>query len=52
MYGNIRLPRIELPKFRGDVLKWQSFWGQFEALVGEANIPTVNKFGYLHSPLR
>ena len=25
VYGNIRLPCIELPKF-SDVLKWQSFW--------------------------
>ena len=33
------------------MLKWQSFWKQFEALVGEANIPTVSKFGYLHSSL-
>lgn len=49
--SNVRLPRIELPKFRGDVLEWLSFWEQFEALVGDSNIPAVNKFGYLYSSL-
>ena len=49
--SNIRLPRIELPKFSGNVLEWLSFWEQFEALVGEANIPAISKFGYLHSSL-
>ena len=49
--NNIKLPRIELPKFSGNVLEWQSYWEQFEALVGEANIPDITKFGYLHSSL-
>ncbi|XP_045101470.1 uncharacterized protein LOC123498431 [Portunus trituberculatus] len=49
--NNIRLPRIELPKFSGDVLEWQSFWEQFEALVGVTNIPDVSKYGYLQSSL-
>ncbi|KAK3873849.1 hypothetical protein Pcinc_021180 [Petrolisthes cinctipes] len=51
MSNIIRLPRIELPKFSGNVLEWLSFWEQFEALVGEANIPAVSKFGYLLSSL-
>ncbi|KAK3883912.1 hypothetical protein Pcinc_011767 [Petrolisthes cinctipes] len=42
MSNIIRLPRIELPKFSGNVLEWLSFWEQFEALVGEANIPAVS----------
>ena len=49
--GNVKLPRIELPKFSGDVLEWQSYWEQFEALVGEATIPDISKFGYLQSSL-
>lgn len=49
--GNVKLPRIELPRFSGDVLEWQSFWEQFEALVGQATIPDISKFGYLQSSL-
>uniref|UniRef100_A0A0P4W3S4 Uncharacterized protein n=1 Tax=Scylla olivacea TaxID=85551 RepID=A0A0P4W3S4_SCYOL len=33
------------------LLDWLSFWKQFEALVGEANIPFISKFSYLHSSL-
>lgn len=48
---NIKLPRIELHKFSGHALEWQSFREQFEAFVGEAGIPAVCKFGYQHSSL-
>ena len=31
--SNLKMPRIELPKFSGDVLKFQNFWNHFEAAV-------------------
>ena len=36
--SNIKLPRIELPKFSGDVLQFQNFWDQFEAAVHDMMI--------------
>ena len=50
--SNLKLPRIELPKFSGDVLKFQNFRDQFEAAVHDnADLPNVQKFTYLRSVL-
>ena len=50
--SNLKLPRIELPKFNGDVLKFQNFWDQFEAAVhNNVDLPNVQKFTYLRSVL-
>ena len=49
---NIKLPKIELPRFNGDVLKFNAFWQQFAACVDELDIPTVTKFNYLSGVLR
>ena len=51
-WSNLKLPRIELPKFSGDVLKFQNFWDQFEAPVHDNDdLPNVQKFTYLRSVL-
>jgi hypothetical protein len=45
---NIKLPKFDLPKFGGDVMKFMTFWQQFTACVDEhEDIPTVTKFNYL-----
>jgi hypothetical protein len=45
---NIKLPKLDLPKFSGDVMKFMTFWQQFTACVDEQeDIPTVTKFNYL-----
>ena len=50
--SNLKLPRIELPKFNGEVLKFQNFWDQFEAAVHtNDDLPNVQKFTYLRSVL-
>ena len=50
--SNLKLPRIELPKFSGDVLKFQNFWDQFEAVVHDNDdLPNVQKFTDLRSVL-
>ncbi len=48
---DVRLPKLELPKFQGDVLEWESFWDQFRASVHESELPEVTKFTYLKSLL-
>lgn len=49
--NNVRLPHIDLPRFRGELTSWQSFWDRFTALVDESDLPLVNKFTYLLSLL-
>ena len=41
------LPKIDLPKFHGDVLKFRPFWQQFVACVDDHDLPDVTKFNYL-----
>ena len=47
----VKLPKLVLPKFSGDVLQWQSFWDQFTAAVHLSDLPDINKFTYLRSLL-
>ena len=47
-----KLPKIEIPKFNGKPIEWQSFWDQFSAAVdSKTNIPDVVKFSYLKGVL-
>ena len=47
----VKLPKLVLPKFSGDVLQWTSVWEQFNAAVHQSDLPDVNKFTYLKSLL-
>ncbi len=47
----VRLPKLIMPKFSGDMLQWQSFWDMYRATVHEGNLPTISKFTYLQSLL-
>ena len=42
-----RLPRLDLPKFSGDVLKWPEFWDLFQSSVHVRPLPDVDKLSYL-----
>ena len=46
-----RLPKLELPKFAGNIVEWQAFWDQFEAVVHKSDLPPVSKFPYLKALL-
>ena len=47
---DLKLSRIEVPKFNGDELKSQNFWDQFEAAVhNNDDLPKLQKFTYLCS---
>lgn len=47
-----KLPRLELPKFSGELTDWQAFWDRFEALVDQSELPVISKFSYLQSLLK
>ncbi|XP_055633266.1 uncharacterized protein LOC129773650 [Toxorhynchites rutilus septentrionalis] len=45
---HLRLPKIDLPKFDGDLSRWLSFRDMFTSMVhSNADIPTVAKMQYL-----
>ena len=47
-----KLPKLILPRFKGDVTKWTSFWDSFDSAVHHnVQISKVDKFNYLHSLL-
>ena len=48
---NARLPKLELPKFGGAILEWDSFWDQFQAGIDFSELPEVTKLVYLKSLL-
>jgi len=47
----MRLPKLNLPTFDGNILYWQEFWNIFTTSVHEQDIPDVTKFSYLKSSL-
>lgn len=47
----VKLPKLELPKFYGDVTEWQSFWDQFSSHIDNTDLPDISKFSYLLSLL-
>ena len=49
--SNIKLPKLELPKFHGNVSEWPSWWDQFQATIDTSNLPTVTKMTYLQGLL-
>ena len=43
-----KLQKIELPKFRGDVTRWLSFWDSFNSAIHtNGNVSDIDKFNYL-----
>ena len=48
---NVKLPKLELPKFNGEVTHWQSFWDQFSSHIDATDLPVISKFTYLMSLL-
>ena len=44
----IKLPKLELPKFNGDIKQWQGFWDQFDSSINKnASLTDIEKFNYL-----
>ena len=41
-----------LPKFKGEITKFKSFWDSFDSAVNKnADLSSVDKFNYLHALL-
>ena len=48
-----KLPKIQLPKFSGNVTKFCSFWERFESTVDHnPSLSTIDKFNYLKALLK
>ena len=39
---DVKLPKLNLPKFSGDVLQWPSFGDQFSVTVHDTDLPVVS----------
>lgn len=47
-----KLPKLEIPKFKGDHLQWESFKQLFQKMVGDKkNLNDTEKFAYLKGQL-
>ncbi|XP_066934625.1 uncharacterized protein [Clytia hemisphaerica] len=43
-----RLPKMELPSFKGDPLLWQGFWDQYNVAIHEnESLTDIDRFNYL-----
>ena len=48
----VKLPKLELKPFDGNILNWQPFWDRFQSSIdSNSNISPVDKFVYLQSYL-
>jgi len=49
---HVKLPRLNFPKFDGNILKWQEFWDSFTAGIHEnESLKPIDKFNYLKAQL-
>lgn len=46
---HLKLPKLSLPTFSGDVREWSLFWESFQACVHQTDLPEVSKLSYLRS---
>lgn len=51
--SRIKLPKLVIPSFDGDVTKWMSFWDSYESAIHRnTNLTEIDKFNYLRSLLK
>ena len=48
----MKLLKLNLPTFDGNLLHWQEFWDIFDSVVHHQDISNVTKFSYLKNSLR
>ena len=48
--NSVKLPKLEIPYFSGEMLKWAEFWDSFEAAVHlNTSLSELEKLNYLIS---
>ena len=51
--SRIRLPKLTIPSFEGDITKWTPFWDSYEsAIYHNTGLTAIDKFNYLRSAAR
>ena len=51
-YSRSKLPKLVLPKFKGDITSYRTFWDSFESAVHQnPQLSKIDKFNYLNSLL-
>ena len=49
----VRLPKLKVPTFDGDILRWQTFWEQFQVAIHDrCDISDTQKLVYLRHSLK
>lgn len=49
---SVKLPKLNLKKFRGDITTWSTFWDTFESSIDKnPTLSSIDKFNYLNSLL-
>ena len=47
-----KLPKLALPKCRGEVTRWQNFWDSYNSAIHvNQHLSLIDKFNHLHSLL-
>ena len=50
--SKVRLPKLEVQKFNGDIIKFRGFWDQFQSAIhNNDDLSDIEKFTYLKSVL-
>lgn len=48
--NSVKLPKLVIQKFSGEISEWQGFWSQYEtAIHNSASLSKIDKFSYLKS---
>ena len=46
----VKLPKLSLKRFNGDLTKWSTFWDSFESSIHQnSDLSSIDKFAYLNS---
>ena len=51
--SKIKLPKLTIPPFEGDITKWTPFWDSYDSAIHRnSSLTEIDKFNYLRSLLR